>query len=120
MGFRYSNVSLHTDDSLVSTSRFNKVLNAASDIFNPSSASYIGTTTAYNPFGYYGVPIPANQGVVAYATSRVKDFEIGFYRFLEAERPKLLPALAAGKTLTDEIAAGLTEALDEFRKSFLA
>jgi F-type H+-transporting ATPase subunit alpha len=53
-------------------------------------------------------------------TERVKDFEIGFYRFLEAERPKLLPELAAGKALTDEIAAGLTEALDEFRKSFLA
>jgi F-type H+-transporting ATPase subunit alpha len=53
-------------------------------------------------------------------TERVKDFEIGFYRFLETERPKLLPELAAGKALTDDIAAGLTDALDEFRKSFLA
>ncbi len=76
MGFRYSQVALHTDDSLVSTSRFNRVLNAADPIFNPSSASYIGTTTAYNPFGYYGNPIPANQGVVAYASSRIKDFNV--------------------------------------------
>ena len=76
MGFRYSQVALHTDDTLVSTSRFNKVLNSADPIFNPSSASYIGTTTAYNPFGYYGNPIPANSTVVAYATSRVKDFNV--------------------------------------------
>lgn len=76
MGFRYSQVALHTDDTLVSTSRFNQVLNSASPIFNPSSASYIGTTTAYNPFGYYGNPIAANQAVVAYATSRVKDFDV--------------------------------------------
>jgi hypothetical protein len=32
----------------------------------------------------------------------------------------VLTELAQGKNLTDEIAAALTEALDEFRKSFLA
>ena len=53
-------------------------------------------------------------------TPRVKEFETGFYRFLESERPKVLTELAQGKNLTDEIAAALTEALDEFRKSFLA
>ena len=53
-------------------------------------------------------------------TPRVKEFEAGFYRFLESERPKVLTELAASKALSDEIAAALTEALDEFRKSFLA
>ena len=76
MGFRYSQVALHTDDTLVSTSRFNKVLNSGDDIFNPASSSYIGTTVAYNPFGYYNNPIAANQAVVAYATSRIKDFNV--------------------------------------------
>jgi F-type H+-transporting ATPase subunit alpha len=53
-------------------------------------------------------------------TSRVKEFEIGFYRFLESERPKILEDLASGGAWTDEIASALSEAIDEFRKSFLA
>ncbi len=53
-------------------------------------------------------------------TPRVKDFEIGFYRFLEAERPKILEELASTKALTDELSKALGEALDEFRKTFLA
>jgi F-type H+/Na+-transporting ATPase subunit alpha len=53
-------------------------------------------------------------------TPRVKDFEAGFYRFLESERPKVLQELGASKDLTDDIAKALTEAVDEFRKSFLA
>jgi F-type H+-transporting ATPase subunit alpha len=53
-------------------------------------------------------------------TPRVRDFEARFYRFLEAERPTILKDLGDSKTLTDEIAAGLDEAIAEFRKSFLA
>ena len=53
-------------------------------------------------------------------TPRVKEFETGFYRFLESERPKILEELASGGAWTDEIATALTEAIDEFRKSFLA
>jgi F-type H+-transporting ATPase subunit alpha len=53
-------------------------------------------------------------------TPRVKEFETGFYRFLESERPKVLKDLAESGALTDEIAGALTEAVDEFRKSFLA
>jgi len=53
-------------------------------------------------------------------TSRVKDFEIGLYRFLETERPAILTDLAASKTLTDDISSALNEAIDEFRKSFMA
>src|SRR5687768_17014725 len=45
-------------------------------------------------------------------TPRVKEFEIGFYRYLEAERPKVLQELASKNELTDELAKALTEALD--------
>src|SRR5687768_12619680 len=45
-------------------------------------------------------------------TPRVKDFESQYYRFLETERPKLLTELAETRTLTDELAKALTEALD--------
>jgi F-type H+-transporting ATPase subunit alpha len=51
---------------------------------------------------------------------RVKDFEIGFYRFLEMERPTVLQVLGETRTLTDEVARGLDEAVDTFRQSFLA
>ena len=51
---------------------------------------------------------------------RVKDFEIGFYRFLEMERPDVLRRLGETGTLTDEVSSGLDEAVDTFRQSFLA
>ncbi len=53
-------------------------------------------------------------------TPRVKDFETGLYRFLETERPQILKDLAESRTLSDEISTALAEAIDEFRKSFLA
>ena len=53
-------------------------------------------------------------------TPRVKDFEAGLYRFLETERSAILKDLGASKTLTDEIAVALDEAITEYRKSFLA
>jgi len=53
-------------------------------------------------------------------TPRLKEFEIQFYRFLETERPSILTDLGTGKTLTDEIAKALDEAIDAFRQSFLA
>ncbi len=53
-------------------------------------------------------------------TPRVKEFETQFYRFLEAERPNILEELGGTKTLTDELAAALDEALDAQRELFLA
>jgi F-type H+-transporting ATPase subunit alpha len=53
-------------------------------------------------------------------TPRVKEFEAGYYRFLEAERPELLAKLGETKTLDDETATGLDEAVAAFRASFLA
>jgi F-type H+-transporting ATPase subunit alpha len=53
-------------------------------------------------------------------TNRVKEFEIGFYRFLETEQPKILEELGRTKALTDELSAALDKAIDGFRESFLA
>ncbi len=53
-------------------------------------------------------------------TPRVKEWEAGFYRFLEAERPAILTELAGTKTLTDELASAFDEAIATYRQSFLA
>ncbi|MFN2476872.1 MAG: TonB-dependent receptor domain-containing protein [Chthoniobacterales bacterium] len=66
-GFRYSQVKTTTTGQQVSSSNFNRVLNQADPIFNPSSSQYIGTTTAFNPFGDFRVPIAANQGAIDFA-----------------------------------------------------
>ena len=53
-------------------------------------------------------------------TARVKDFEVGFYRYLETERPEILTEIARTKALSDENAQRLTEATAAYRESFLA
>ena len=53
-------------------------------------------------------------------TPRVREFEQQFYRFLEAERGELMAELAETKTLSDDIADGLTEAVRTFKLGFLA
>ncbi|HEX8076621.1 MAG TPA: TonB-dependent receptor plug domain-containing protein, partial [Chthoniobacterales bacterium] len=58
-GFRYSQIKNTTTGTQVSISRFNRILNQADPIFNPASSQYIGTTTAFNPFGDFRVPIPS-------------------------------------------------------------
>jgi F-type H+/Na+-transporting ATPase subunit alpha len=53
-------------------------------------------------------------------TPRVKEFETQFYRFLETEKPDILKELGKTKAMTDELAKQMDDAVDEFRKSFLA
>jgi F-type H+/Na+-transporting ATPase subunit alpha len=53
-------------------------------------------------------------------TPRVREFETGFYRFLETEQPDILKELGETKTLSDEISAALDKAIDAFRQIFLA
>jgi F-type H+-transporting ATPase subunit alpha len=53
-------------------------------------------------------------------TPRVREFETQLYRFLETERPTILAELGDTKTLTDELATALDEAIATFRQSFLA
>ena len=53
-------------------------------------------------------------------TPRVGEFESGFYAFLERERPQVLQEIAKEQALTDNAAKGLDDAVDAFRKGFLA
>jgi F-type H+-transporting ATPase subunit alpha len=53
-------------------------------------------------------------------TSRVREFETQFYRFLESERPEVLTSIAEKKALEDDIVAGLKKATEDFKQSFMA
>ena len=53
-------------------------------------------------------------------TPRVKEFELQLYRFLDTERPAILKELGETRTMTDDLAKALDEAVDAFRLSFLA
>src|SRR4029077_9818693 len=65
--FRYSQVKNTQTGTQVSISRFNRILNQADPIFDPASSQYIGTTTAFNPFGDFRVPIPSHAASVDFA-----------------------------------------------------
>ncbi|MDP3073338.1 MAG: TonB-dependent receptor [Opitutaceae bacterium] len=56
-----------TRNRATSATRFNQVVNAASPVFDPRSPSYLGTSTPYNPFGYYRNPIAGNAALADYA-----------------------------------------------------
>jgi outer membrane receptor protein involved in Fe transport len=74
--FRYSQLKDIERAQVVSTSRFDRILNAADPIFNPASPQYIGTTIPYNPFGDFRNPPPTNAATVAYATVHPKDYNL--------------------------------------------
>lgn len=75
-GFRYSEVQNSAVFNGVSSSRFNRILNAADPIFDPTSSQFIGTTIPYNPFGDYRRSIPSNLLPVAFAQITAKDLDI--------------------------------------------
>ena len=86
-GFRYSQIKNTAAASNISVSRFNRILNAADPIFDPTSSQFIGTTTPFNPFGDYRRPIASNflladfAGVVEQALniSKLATFDLNVY-----------------------------------------
>src|SRR6266496_1783399 len=72
-GWRYSQLKNVQTGQQVSASRFNRILNAADPIFDPTSPQFIGTTVPFNPFGDYRVPIASNQATVEFARVHPKD-----------------------------------------------
>ncbi len=73
---------------------------------------------------YSPLPVEKQVAILVAATSgalddvptpKVKEFETQFYRFLDTDRPKILEELGETKTLTDELTAALTEAVEAFR-----
>lgn len=86
-GFRYSRAEHDLKIRTVSTSRFQRTLNAADPIFDPASPEFVGTTVPYNPFGDYRVPIPNNYRFTDFVTvyphendnSSVSSFNLNTY-----------------------------------------
>jgi iron complex outermembrane recepter protein len=75
-GFRYSDIrNTSLNPQQVSVSRFNRVLNAADPIFDPTSSQFIGTTIPFNPFTDFRVPFPSNAASVAFASVTPKDVD---------------------------------------------
>jgi iron complex outermembrane receptor protein len=75
-GFRYSQLKNIQTGQQVSASRFNRILNQADPIFDPTSPQFIGTTVAFNPFGDFRRPIAANQATVEFARVHPKDEDL--------------------------------------------
>ena len=74
-GFRYSETKNTSSGTQVSASRFNRILNAADPIFDPTSSEFIGTTIPYNPFGDYRRPIATNALPVDFALIHPKSID---------------------------------------------
>ncbi len=73
-GFRYSQVKATSHSTLVSTSRFNRILNQNDPIFQPGGV--LEGEPAFNPFGdALGPPIPANAATTNFATVHPKDVD---------------------------------------------
>jgi iron complex outermembrane receptor protein len=83
-GFRYSQLKNLQTGQQVSASRFNRVLNQADPIFDPTSPEFIGTTTAFNPFGDFRVPIASNAATVEFARVHPKDSDVSKVATLDA------------------------------------
>jgi iron complex outermembrane recepter protein len=83
-GFRYSQIKNVQTGTQVSASRFNRILNQADPIFDPTSPQFIGTTVAFNPFGDYRVPIASNSATVEFARAHPKDEDTSKLATLDA------------------------------------
>ncbi len=83
-GFRYSQIKNTQTGTQVSASRFNRILNQADPIFDPTSPQFIGTTVAFNPFGDYRAPIASNEATVEFARVHPKDEDTSKLATLDA------------------------------------
>src|SRR5438128_4783694 len=83
-GWRYSQLKNTVTGQQVPASRFNRIVNQADPIFDPASPQFIGTTTAFNPFGDYRAPIPSNEATVEFARVHPKDEDTSKLATLDA------------------------------------
>ncbi len=74
-GFRYSNVQATSTATVVSGSRFNRILNQNDLIFQPGGV--LAGQPAFNPFAdaLRGAPVPGNSAGIGFATVRPKDVD---------------------------------------------
>src|SRR5438874_207404 len=72
-GFMYSQIEQISSFQGVNGPRYEQILNANDPLFNPTSATFIGQTTPYNPFNDFSVPIASNQPLLDFATLHSRD-----------------------------------------------
>src|SRR5438445_5837626 len=72
-GFMYSQIEQISSFQGVNGPRYEQILNANDPLFNPTSATFIGQTTPYNPFNDFSVPIATNQPLLDFATLHSRD-----------------------------------------------
>ena len=82
--FRYSQLKNTVTGTQVSASRFNRILNQADPIFDPNSPQFIGTTTAFNPFGDFRRPVASNEATVEFARAHPTDIDTSKLATLDA------------------------------------
>src|SRR5213592_644850 len=72
-GFMYSQIEQISSFQGVNGPRYEQILNGNDPLFNPTSATFIGQTTPYNPFNDFSVPIASNQPLLDFATLHSRD-----------------------------------------------
>ncbi len=72
-GFMYSQIQQISQIRSVNGPRFEQILNGADPLFDPTSSSFIGQTTPFNPFTDFRVPFPSNAPLVNFATDFARD-----------------------------------------------
>jgi iron complex outermembrane receptor protein len=72
--FMYSQIEQIVRFQGVDVARFNRIVNANDQLFNPTSSEYIGQTIPYNPFvDTQHVVFPSNLPLIDFATLNTKD-----------------------------------------------
>ena len=71
--FVYSQLEQISKFQGVNAPRYERILNGADPLFDPTSSQFIGQTTPYNPFNDFSVPIPANVPLLDFATIHTRD-----------------------------------------------
>jgi iron complex outermembrane receptor protein len=72
--FMYSQVTQYAKTQSINAPRFERIMNAADPLFNPTSSQFIGQTVPYNPFvDSQHVVFPSNLPLIEFATLRTRD-----------------------------------------------
>src|SRR6266446_3371515 len=108
--FRYSHIDATIDFTAPSATRFNRVLNAADPIFDPTSRQFIGTTIPFNPFGDFRRKIPNNYRLADFVivhpreedTGGLAVFDLNIYSTRLLDLPAGGVGLAFGAQFQDE------------------
>ena len=109
--FRYSHIDATIDFTTPSKTRFDRVLNAADPIFDPSSRQFIGTTIPFNPFGDFRRKIPNNYRLADFVivhpseedTGGLAVFDLNIYSTKLLDLPAGGVGLAFGAQFQDEM-----------------